>query len=311
MSREPLEMPVHSKAGDSVGRRLLRGLGAMALSPIVTVFVQWVTVPVLLHVWGATKYGEWLLLSAIPNYLTFSDLGFGDASASDMSVRVAQKDREGALETFQSSWILVTCVSIVALLLASPAIWWMPWRGWLRLSSLSSLEAAKVILVLGAYVGVSLQYGVVESGYRSDGHFATGTFWILIQRLTETMAATAVAILGGSLLAVASTYFVVRCLGTVAYSILLCHLSPWIQFGICHASMRTIKRLVAPAARFMAFPVGYALSLQGLTILIGATLGPVAVVSFSTLRTVSRLILPATYLRQNDLFAGLSRAICV
>ncbi len=279
----------------------------MALSPIVTVFVQWVTVPVLLHVWGATKYGEWLLLSAIPNYLTFSDLGFGDASASDMSVRVAQKDREGALETFQSSWILVTCVSIVALLLASPAIWWMPWRGWLRLSSLSSLEAAKVILVLGAYVGVSQQYGVVESGYRSDGHFATGTFWILIQRLTETMVATAVAILG-SLLAVASTYFVVRCLGTVAYSILLCHLSPWIHFGICHASMRTIKRLVAPAAGFMAFPLGYALSLQGLTILIGATLGPVAVVSFSTLRTLSRLILQFTTVVKNALWPELSRA---
>src|SRR6266404_473079 len=308
MSPEPMEVAMHSKAGDSVGRRLLRGLGATALSPIVTVFIQFVTVPVLLHVWGATKYGEWLLLSAIPSYLTLSDLGFGDASGSDMSVRVAQNDREGALETFQSSWILVTCVSFVALLLASLVIWWMPWQGWLRLPSLSSREAAKIILVLGAYVGVSQQYGVVESGYRSDGHFATGTFWILIQRLTETIAATAVAILGGSLLAVASTYFVARCLGTIAYAILLCHLSPWIQFGIRHASMKTIKCLVAPAAGFIAFPLGYALSLQGLTIVIGATLGPVAVVSFSTLRTLSRLILQLTTVVKNALWPELSRA---
>ena len=299
---------MHSKAGDSVGRRLLRGLGATALSPIVTVFIQLVTVPLLLHVWGGTKYGEWLLLSAIPSYLTFSDLGFGDASGSDMSVRVAQNDREGALETFQSSWILVTCVSFVALLLASLVIWWMPWQGWLRLSSLSSREAAKIILVFGAYVGVSQQYGVVESGYRSDGHFATGTFWILIQRLTETVAATAVAILGGSLLAVASTYFVARCLGTIAYATLLCHLSPWIQFGIRHANMKTIECLVAPAAGFMAFPLGYALSLQGLTIVIGATLGPVAVVSFSTLRTLSRLILQLTTVVKNALWPELSRA---
>jgi len=299
---------MHSKASDSVSRRLLRGLGATALSPVVTVLIQWVAIPVFLHVWGATKYGEWLLLSAVPSYLSFSDLGFGDASGSDMSVRVAQNDREGALETFQSSWILVTCVSFVALLLASLAIWWMPWRSWLRLSSLSSLEAAKVILVLGAYVAVSQQYGVAESGYRSDGHYATGMFWILVQRLTETIAATTVAILGGSLLAVASTYLVVRCLGTVAYSILLCHLSPWIHFGIRHASKRTIKRLVAPAAGFMAFPVGYALSLQGLTILIGTTLGPVAVVSFSTLRTLSRLILQVTSVVKNALWPELSRA---
>src|ERR1700730_7301890 len=274
MSPEQSKISVSTKSGDSVGRRLLRGLGATALSPVVTVFVQLVTVPVLLHVWGATKYGEWLVLSAIPSYLTFSDLGFGDASGSDMSVRVAQNDRDGALETFQSSWILVTCVSLVALALASLLIWRVPWQGWLHLTGLSSLEAAKIILVLGAYVGISQQYGVVESGYRSDGNFATGTFWILIQRLTETIAATAVAILGGSLFAVACTYLVARCLGTVAYSILLCRLSPWIRFGIRHARLRTIKRLVAPAAGFMGFPLGYAISLQGFTVLIGATLGP-------------------------------------
>jgi O-antigen/teichoic acid export membrane protein len=308
MSPEPSGLPVQSKAGDSVGQRLLRGLGATALSPIVTVFTQLVTIPVLLHVWGATKYGEWLVLSAIPSYLTFSDLGFGDASGSDMSLRVAQNDREGALETFQSAWILVTCVSLVALVLASLLMWWIPWQGWLRLSGLSSLESAKIILVLGVYVCVSQQYGVVESGYRSDGHFATGTFWILIQRLTETIAATAVAILGGSLLAVACTYLVARCLGTIAYSILLCRLSPWIQFGIRHARIRTIKRLVAPAAGFMAFPLGYAISLQGFTVLIGALLGPVAVVSFSTLRTLSRLILQLTTVIKHALWPELSRA---
>src|SRR5258708_5861394 len=125
MIREPLEISLHSKAGDSVGRRLLRGLGATALSPIVTALIQLITVPVLLHVWGATKYGEWLLLSAVPSYLTLSDLGFGDASRSDMSMRVAANDREGALQTFQSSWVLVTSVSIVTLVLAFISVWWI------------------------------------------------------------------------------------------------------------------------------------------------------------------------------------------
>jgi O-antigen/teichoic acid export membrane protein len=308
MSPEPIRIPVQSNSRDSVGRRLLRGLGATSLSPVITVFVQLVTVPILLHVWGAAKYGEWLVLSAIPSYLTFSDLGFGDASGSDMSVRVAQNNREGALETFQSSWVLVTCVSLVAFALASLVIWWMPWQSWLRLSGLSSMEAAKIIFVLGAYVGISQQYGVLESGYRSDGNFATGTFWILIQRLMETTAATGVAMLGGSLLAVACTYLVARFLGTIAYAILLRRLSPWIQFGVRHARMRTVKRLIAPAAGFMAFPLGYVISLQGFTVLIGTILGPVAVVSFSTLRTLSRLILQLTTVIKHALWPELSRA---
>jgi O-antigen/teichoic acid export membrane protein len=280
----------------------------MALSPIVTVFIQLVTVPVLLHVWGATKYGEWLVLSAIPSYLTFSDLGFGDASRSDMCMRVARNDREGALETFQSSWILLTVVSVVALLLASLITWWIPWQRWLHLPSLSNLDAAKIILVLGAYVAASQQNSIVESGYRSDGHFANGVFGLLIQRLTETIAATAVAILGGSLLAVACTYLVASCLCTIVYSILLCRLSPWIKFGIGHASMKSIKQLLAPATAFMAFPLGYALSLQGFTIVIATTLGPIAVVSFSTLRTLSRPVLQLTTVIKNSMWPELSRA---
>ena len=125
--------------------RLIRGLSATALGPIVTALVQVVSVPLLLHAWGTARYGDWLLLSAIPSYLTLSDLGFGDASGSDMSVRVAANDKSGALETFQSSWVLITSISLTILLLAGGLVWWIPWQRWLRLSSVSSPEAAAVL----------------------------------------------------------------------------------------------------------------------------------------------------------------------
>src|SRR4029077_1734002 len=95
-------------AAGVVRARLVRGLSATALSPIVTAVIQLSTVPCLLHFWGAAKYGDWLILSAIPSYLSLSDLGFGDASGSDMTMRVAAGDRHGAIETFQSSWFLLT-----------------------------------------------------------------------------------------------------------------------------------------------------------------------------------------------------------
>src|SRR5450755_4482686 len=164
-------MPPSSPIPSTIIRRLMRGFGATSLSPAVTVAIQLGTVPLLLHAWGAAKYGDWLILSAIPSYLTLSDLGFGDASGSDMSMRVAANDREGALQTFQSSWVLVTIVSIVMLLLAFIFVWWIPWQHWLKLSSVSNLQAAKVMIVLGLQIVVSQQMCVTESGYRSDGHF--------------------------------------------------------------------------------------------------------------------------------------------
>src|SRR6266853_4248178 len=123
-TRPESDVPFRS---NNLRSRLLRGFSATALGPVVTAIVQVVSVPLLLHVWGAAKYGDWLLLSAIPSYLTLSDLGFGNASGSDMAMRVAANDRRGALETFQSSWVLVTLSSLVALLLALMSVWWITW----------------------------------------------------------------------------------------------------------------------------------------------------------------------------------------
>src|SRR5580704_780756 len=285
----PTTMDAHSAGKGDLRRRLMRGFSATALGPVVTAIIQLGSVPVFLHAWGAATYGGWLLLSAIPSYLALSDLGFGNASGSDMPMLVAANDREGALRTFQSSWVLVTSVSLVALVLGFITVWWIPWEHWLKLSSLSNFQAAAIIFVLGAHVLVSQQCGITESGYRSDGNFATGTFWITILRLAETVAGTTVAVLGGSMLVVACTYLAVRSVGTIAYILLLRHLSPWISYGVRHARLATIRQMVAPAFGFMALPIGTALSQQGLLLVIGARLGPISVVSFSTLRTLSRL----------------------
>jgi O-antigen/teichoic acid export membrane protein len=299
---------VNPRANDGVTQRLVRGFGATALGPIVTAIIQLGSVPIFLHAWGAAKYGDWLLLSAIPSYLTLSDLGFGAASGSDMCMRVASNDREGALQTFQSSWVLVTCVSLTALLLASVTVWWIPWQSWLRLSSLASHQAAAAIIVLGAYIVLAQQSSVAESGFTSDGHFATAIFWMTILRLVEAVTATVVAVLHGGLLAVASSYLLVRCVGTIGYVLLLQRMSPWILYGFQYARLTTIKHLAAPAFGFVALPIGYALNLQGLILVVGARLGPVAVVSFSTLRTLSRVNSQLIGVIKNALLPELSRA---
>jgi O-antigen/teichoic acid export membrane protein len=289
-------------------QRLMRGLGASALGPIVTAIIQLGSVPILLHVWGVARYGDWLLLSAIPSYLTLTDLGFGDASGSEMSMSVAANDRNRALETFQSSWALVSAVSFMILFLASLVAWNIPWQKWLHLSTISSPQAAAVIVALAAYVVVAQQNGIAESGFRAGGNFATGTFWLMILRLSEVTGATIIALRGGTLLAVACTYLIIRVIGTIAYIILLRRLSPWIRYGIRQARLGTIQRLAAPAFGFMAFPIAYAINLQGFTLLIGAMLGPVAVVSFATLRSLSRVSFQIIGVIKVAIWPELSRA---
>jgi hypothetical protein len=72
------EKPRIDSARNTVRSRLFRGASATALTPIVTAVIQLAAMPCFLHFWGAAKYGDWLILSAIPSYLSLRDLGFGE-----------------------------------------------------------------------------------------------------------------------------------------------------------------------------------------------------------------------------------------
>ncbi len=273
----------------SVRRRLIRGFGASALGPIVTIVVQIVSVPVFLHFWGATLYGEWLILSAIPSYLALSDIGFGSVAASDMTMSVAAGRREAALDTFQSTWVLISTVSLALMAFVCTSTGFIPWVSWMKLNVIGNHVAALIMVVFSAYVLISLQNGILDSAFRCDGNYALGTMCLNVVRFSEAALATLAVACGGRPLHIAITYLCARLVGTALLIAVLHRKSPWIRHGTVHANMASIRRLASPAFAFMAFPIGNAVSLQGLTLVIGIVLGPVAVVVFSTMRTLSRV----------------------
>jgi O-antigen/teichoic acid export membrane protein len=267
----------------------MRGIGAAALGPIVTVAIQLGSVPLLLHAWGASKYGDWLLLSAIPSYLTFSGLGFGDSSGSDMTMRVAGGDWEGALATFQSSWVLLSAMSMAVLATAAIGVWWLPWQQILHLAGVTSGQAAWVVLFLAGWILAVQQWSILESGYRCDGNFALGNCCTTMQRLVEAAVATAIGIITGSLLLVSVAYLGSRLAGLIFYRLLLRQISPWLTLGVKRASVAVVRRMLKPSLGFIAMPLGSAVSIQGFLMVVGIVLGPIAVTAFSTARTLTRV----------------------
>jgi O-antigen/teichoic acid export membrane protein len=86
---------------------------------------------------------------------------------------------------------------------------------------------------------------------------------------------------------------------------------PWIQFGIRHAQWAVIRRLSGPALSFMALPLVNALNLQGILVVIGSVMGPIAVVSFNTARTISRSAAQGMNLINNSIWPEMSAAFGV
>jgi O-antigen/teichoic acid export membrane protein len=292
----------------SLKAKLLRNLGANAYGQMITIVIQLVSVPLYLHYWGVALYGEWLILSAIPAYLALSDIGFASVAANDMTMRVANEDRQGALEVYQSIWLFITGVSVIVGSLVSIIIYIVPVAAKFSISHISEVQTQQVLIVLMLYVLVGLQGGVLNAAFRAAGRYAYGTAMGNTVRLAEWAVAVVGLLLGGGVLAIAILTLATRFIGMLLLWLVLRQQEPWLCFGTQAATIQQVHNLFRPAVAFMAFPLGLALSLQGMVLIIGLTLGSAAVVIFSAYRTVTRLLVQAITMLNQAVWPEISAA---
>ena len=292
-----------------VRRRLVRGFGANAFGNVVTVAIQIVSVPIFLRYWGSEVYGTWLVLTAIPAYLVMSDLGFGSVAANEMTMQVARGDRQTAREIFQSTWLFTVGVSIVVVAIAAVAIRLLPISRWIHGSSISDHDVRLIIVAFVLQVVFVLQGLLIAAGFRCEGEYALSTVYSNLTRAGEA-AAVMLAVLSGAPPSLAAFVFLfARAVLTFIMAVSLVRRHNWLSFGIGSASVKTVRRLAGPAFAFMAFPLGNAMSLQGFVALIGVLLGPIAVVTFATLRTLSRVGFQLMAVINNAVWPEVSAAI--
>jgi O-antigen/teichoic acid export membrane protein len=275
----------------SIRDRLLKGIGANAFGQGVVVVIQLAGVPILLHYWGVQLYGEWLILFAIPAYLSMTDLGFSQSAANDMTARVARGERAEALAVFQSLGTLVFSAAGTGLILVSVLVIILPLDRWLHFEAISAVEVRWVLWLLAAEVFVKLTEGTSHAGFRANGEYALHTAIYYSTLLAQYASIWLLAAFGYGPVAAAAALLVIRIVVTPSVASLLVHRHAWLHFHFDCAHVAQLRALVRPALANIGFPLAQALNIQGMVLVVGATLGPVAVVIFSTLRTLTRLAL--------------------
>ena len=290
-------------------RRLFHAVGATSLGPVLTAVIQLVSVPMFLHFWGAKLYGEWLVLSAIPIYLGFTDFGFGSVAGSEMTMLVARGAKDAALEVFQSTWLLTTVVSISFGLCVVAGLGVLPVERWLHIAILSRAQVIAILCVLCVYVLLDMQWTVIAAGFKCDGNYALGTLLGVVVSFCANAFSVVVVVCHATPLVVALVLVCVRFLGNSVCQFVLARKSPWLRHGYRHARVSVIRKLFGPAIAFMAFPAGNAFISQGMTVVVGAVLGPIAVVMYSTVRTLTRSVFQMISMITNGVWAEMSAAL--
>jgi O-antigen/teichoic acid export membrane protein len=279
---------------DSIAHRLIKGISANAYGQTINVCAHLFGVPILLYFWGGRLYGEWLILSAVPVYLSMTDLGLAQSAGNDMTQLVARGNYEEALAVFQSVGILIALCSLGVLILVATLLTATTLPSLLPIQMLSATDAIRVLGLLAGEIILSINTGTLHAGYRASGGYALHTVMNNSTKLIQYTVLWILAASGGGPVAGAAAFFFVRLFATPIVAVLLVRRYAWVKIGISHARLSDLHRLFGPAVANLAFPFAQSLNIQGMRLVVGATLGPIAVVSFTTLRTLSRLILQLT-----------------
>lgn len=278
-----------------------RGIGGQTFSLSVAVAVQIASVPLFLHFWGATRYGEWLVLATAPAWLMVADLGLISAASWEVTMRAARRDFDGARHVFRTAWTFVTCLSLAtagAVTLVATAA---PVASWFGFAGLDDDAARKVLVLLLGYALVHMQSGLLATGLIATGHYGLHAFLLAATRLAALGLVAAALVLGAGPETAAAVIASVECAGFALVAGCVRRASPWMRYGLAGASVAALRRLAAPALGAAGLTAGNALVLQGPVLVIGAVLGPGAVAVFSTLRIVAR----APVMGANVVFATL------
>jgi O-antigen/teichoic acid export membrane protein len=275
----------------NIRQRLLRGAQAQVASHAVRFVVQVGGVSILASQWGIHLYGEWLVLFAVPSYLAFSDIGLFSAAASDMIMRVARGDRDGARDVFQATTIAVTALLCLVAIGLVALVGTAPLTSWLHLRLLSDSSVGWVLVALALDTFLIAYAGILTGGFSCEGRYGEAGFALAAISLIEFLSLAGAVLLGGGPVVAATSMLVARFAGTSAMYVAMRRRVPWLRFGRPPAVWSVIRPLVSPALASGALTAALALNVQGMVILVGVQSGPAAVAVFSTLRTLSRAVI--------------------
>jgi O-antigen/teichoic acid export membrane protein len=212
------------------------------------------------------------------------------------------------VETFQSTLALVLLATATILVLLAALFWLVPLHHVLHLSALSPSEARMTLVLLSINCLVMLQWSVIGAGYRCAGRFALCMFYVNCTRILESASFFVLLFWRVRPPQLAGVMLAVSLLGTTLLVFQHRRRMPWLPFGFRFARWERVRELTKPAFAFMAFPICAAISIQGMTLVVGVILGPIAVAVFNPMRTLSRVALQITDAIKNSIWQELSAA---
>jgi O-antigen/teichoic acid export membrane protein len=270
--------------------RLKRNFAASFVAKGSAAAYRIAVVPLLLWHLGAERYGDWLVLSALPSWLALSSFSLGSVASSEIALEVARGDELGAKRTFSTTLAALLLVSVVGIaivgvflfLIASGSfgVDLLRFHAWSELATIGMLAVAVFVSLFAEPFAAKMRAaGRADLGIQLNAALP----WI-------ELACSAVALtVSATIVSLAAATLVSRLIFVVYSWRVSQKANAGIYFQWASVRVDRVWPLLRKGVAYQALPLGHALSNQAMIMVVAAALGPVAVAVFGTARTMARL----------------------
>jgi O-antigen/teichoic acid export membrane protein len=272
-----------SRGGDRLRRAGLSGVTSM-ISQGLIIGTGMVSVPLTVHYLGPERYGVWLTLNSLWNWLAISNLGFGgNALINKLSEANGRDDRESARELVATAFWSLTGIAAVLAILFALAFQFVPWGAVFNATGAVELsELHRAIIISMACFVLMFPISIVDAVYQGHQQGYIGNIWNMAASVISLIALVGVTRAKGGLPVLILSLSGARIVLTVAN---LCYLFgrqyPWLLPTPRAVSRRSLRELLSLGLKYLAAQMAGIGMFQSQPMIIAQILGPAQVGLFN------------------------------
>lgn len=306
MSASVTEAPLATQS--QVERRVGQGVGALALGTILGISAQFVVVPVALRVWGALKYGEWVVLTGIVTMLRVTDLGIQTYVVNRLAGAYARGERAAFHRELHSALLIQAATAGGALIALGALFSAVPVGASLGLVTIGGAGASVILYLLALELLLGVPMGTIAGVYRATGHLPRAAYIGAAQQAGFLVALIGLIALDANFVTVAAARVAIALVASAVVLWDVRRMLPWLRFGGRDGDWRLGAAMVLPGASFLLVLLADFVTLQAPLIVLQRVSGGEAVSAFSTHRTLVHLAPAASALLTNAAWPELTAA---
>lgn len=273
-------------------RRLLAGMSGQIFIRLIAACSMVISVPLMLRGWGATGYGEWIALTSLTSYLSYSNFGILTPSVNEIIMAVGARDVDRAQR--QLGMTLSFCLSVVAplLLIGALGLSAVDFHVGLNFVYIANAECVAIVVAMVCSILAQTVRGAAVGALYAEGayglvYFASGTV-----RLTELVSVSILlSVWQVRPSTIAWTMAGLSILELLVVTFLAKRQASWVSFKLHGLERRWVLEQLRPASGFLISNFStQAVLLLGPRVVLSLVSGGAAVSIYALYGTAMRLV---------------------